>query len=88
MTIDVENAATYPCIGRCDEPAPPHTRIWFAPWFIMFTGEGFKVETPAVHYVRDGVKVTRTNVRKDTQHIYVLTDEYDELGCRLGVWPD
>ena len=88
MTIDVENAATYPCIGYCDEPGKPFTRMWFAPWFIKMTNEGFIVEAPAVRYERDGLKIIRT--RRDTGfvHIYVLTDEYDVLGCQLAVWPD
>jgi hypothetical protein len=76
------------CVGECYQAGAPYTHMYWAKWALALMGEGFILAAPAVHYEREGDKIIRTNVRKDTQHIYVLTDEYDSKGRRLGVWPD
>lgn len=76
------------CVGECYQPAPPFTHMYWARWALALMAEGFKLQAPAVLYERDGDKIVRTNVRNNRQHVYVLTDEYDSKGRRLGVWPD
>ena len=76
------------CVGECYQDAPPFTHMYWAQWALALMNEGFTLAAPAVHYERDGDKIIRTNVRKNSTHIYVLVDEYDSKGRQLGVWPD
>jgi hypothetical protein len=88
MTIDYDPDLEDLCIGECYQPTMPHTKVYWAKWALELMAEGFTLQAPAVHYSRSGDLIYRHNVRKDTHHIYELKDVYDDLGRRLGVWPD
>jgi hypothetical protein len=88
LTIPRDFDREHLCIGVCYLPEKPFTHMWWARWALEFMAEGFELHAPAVHYKREGDKIIRTNVRKGFTHIYILTDEYDDDGRRLGVWPD
>jgi hypothetical protein len=59
-------------------------RNWFSPQFLHIGHH----EAPACTWHRDSRKVTRTWRENGRVHVWMLTDEYDEYGYRLGVWPD
>lgn len=69
---------------------------WFTPEFLKH--DNHMVVAPVCIWHRDGVKITQ-HFREDSAYgvergwagldrIWILTDEYDRLGYRLGVWPD
>lgn len=60
-------------------------RTWFSPEFL----EIGIVHAPICTWKVEGIKVTMTDpdgIRPT--RIWMLTDEYDHQGHRLGVWPD
>ena len=88
MTNYAELDAAVLCVGECYQDAAPFTHMYWAEWALKLMAEGFRLEAPAVHYWRVGDRIYRRNVRKGTEHIFVLVDEYDYKGRQLGVWPD
>lgn len=67
--------------------------VWFSRWFL----DQRYFDAPAVVWQRDGNIVTRTykpeyerpsGLPNVPPMIWVLTDQYDQHGRRLGVWPD
>lgn len=58
--------------------------VWFSRWFL----DTRYYDAPAVIWQRDERKITQTSKSTGEQHIWVLTDERDHHGSRLGVWPD
>lgn len=76
------------CVGECYQENKPFTHMYWAKWALVLMAEGFTLRAPAVDYESQGDKIIRTNRWKNRQNIYILTDEYDSKGRRLGVWPD
>jgi hypothetical protein len=78
----------YLCIGKCYQTARPFSHMYWAQWALSLMDEGFTLSAPQVDYQRDGDKIIRTNTKKNRQNIFLLVDEWDAKGRRLGVWPD
>lgn len=66
--------------GDYDEP---HA-MWVCAWWLKL-GE-FNVGT--VTWSTDGQFVRLVNRDNGVQRAWKLTDQYDDHGCRLAVWPD
>lgn len=78
------------CVGICYQPGPPFTHNYFSQWALDLMAEGFSLHGPEdkIVYRRDGDKVLKDNNMKGVTWLYVLVDEYDDMGRQLGVWPD
>lgn len=58
--------------------------VWFLRWFLDMC----YCDAPQVIWQRDGRKIIQTRKSTGAQRIWMLTDERDRHGSRLGVWPD
>lgn len=74
-------------IASCPSPTGQRNRMWFTSVFLMTNP--VKITTPTWIWTRDDDKITQ-NHRTDPgkYRVWILTDEYDHRGYRLGVWPD
>lgn len=61
----------------------PHM-VWFSRWFLDLC----HFDAPQVIWQRDERKITQTRKETGEQRIWMLTDDRDRHGFRLGVWPD
>lgn len=94
---DCSLAAPNPCFGYGDEGYP--AQLWFSPWFLsnclaeydaQSDDPKYKswIDLPKVTWEREGLKVIKTHKDTGKVTIWMLTDQYDSQGHRLGVWPD
>jgi len=71
------------CVGQF--PGVDMRRIFFSPWFL----EIGHYEDPSCSWTYDRVRVVQSlKVEEREDYIWVLTEETNEQGWRLGVWPD
>jgi hypothetical protein len=77
-----------PCDYICDYCVAPVKddihRIWFSQEFLS----NRYLDAPYCTWQRDGRKIVQVIRDTGRVRIWLLTDEYDCDGNRLGIWPD